>query len=373
MRLTPKYIASEIVKWTEYGLQRGAIYLTRLFIKRRRTPPTLDFNRSKVLFLRQNQIGDTLVSTPIFAALKQRYPNITLDVLLDRRNASALDGDANIHKRYIIKQTRFDIFTVLRNIRREHYDVVVDLIHSASSTSTLLCLFSNAKFYIGFKRENDFIYDVALAPNENARMLMQLAQVLKPFGIEPQTEALQPYFHLPDHAIEFAEQESNRLRGNDAGKFLIGINISASTELKFWGIEKFVQLIRSLKNLYPDAAIVVMSSKAYRPQALDITSDGILLATETKTLQHFAALISTLDLLITPDSAAVHFADIFRVPSVILANTPNGASAWYPSFTEFVSVHSPQLNISAIGVEAVLAACERVVEKLMSEKSNMER
>jgi len=61
------------------------------------------------------------------------------------------------------------------------------------------------------------------------------------------------------------------------------------------------------------------------------------------------------------------------VPSVILANTPTGASAWYPSFTEFSSVHSPQLNISSIVVKEVLAACERIVEKLMSEKSNMER
>ncbi len=372
MRFTPKYILSEIVKWTEYGLQRGVIYLMRLFIKRRRATPTVDCHSAKILFLRQNQIGDTLVSTPIFAALKRRYPTITLDVLLDRRNASVLDGDPNIRKRYVIKQTRFDVFTALRDIRRERYDIVVDLIHSASSTSTLFCLFAQASFYIGFKRENDFIYNLALAPNQHDRMLMQLAEVLKPFGIEPNAEELQPYFYLPESALAFSEKESARLRGE--GKFLIGINISASTELKFWGTEKFIRLIQSLHARYPDAQIAVMSSSVYRPKALEITSrSGAALARETKTLQEFAALISALDMLVTPDSAAVHFADIFRVPSVILANTPAGTRQWYPSFTEFVSIHAPQLNLSSIPLEQAIEVCDRFVEKLTSEKPILER
>lgn len=105
VKYTPKYIISEAIKWTEYGLQQGLIRLLRWVLPRRKASlHQVDFRTAKVLFLRQNQIGDALISTPIFAALKRHYPAMTIDVLLDRRNAVALEANPHIRKRYIIKQ-----------------------------------------------------------------------------------------------------------------------------------------------------------------------------------------------------------------------------------------------------------------------------
>jgi ADP-heptose:LPS heptosyltransferase len=160
VKYTPKYIISEAIKWTEYGLQQGLIRLLRWVLPRRKASlHQVDFRTAKVLFLRQNQIGDALISTPIFAALKRHYPAMTIDVLLDRRNAVALEANPHIRKRYIIKQKKLDILSAIHSIRKERYDIVVDLVHSASSTSTLICLCCNAKVIMGFERPNDFLYD----------------------------------------------------------------------------------------------------------------------------------------------------------------------------------------------------------------------
>lgn len=105
VKYTPKYLLSEAIKWTEYGIQQGLILLLRALLPRRKTSlRQVDFRTAKVLFLRQNQIGDALISTPIFAALKHHYPAMTIDILLDRRNAIAIEGNPHIQKRYIIKQ-----------------------------------------------------------------------------------------------------------------------------------------------------------------------------------------------------------------------------------------------------------------------------
>lgn len=339
------------------------IRVLSLLVRRKRVMEKVDFNTARVLLLRQNQIGDTLISTPIIAALKARYPGIALDVLLDKRNRSVFDSDANIRNRLIIKLTRFDIFSALSRIRRERYDFIVDLVHTPSMTSTALCLLSKARYTVGFERENDFIYDVKVRLEPQPRMLLSLAGVLRVFGIEPDAATLRPYFNLTPSSVEFAERVTSRLR--QGKKTLIGINISASKRTKFWGHDKFVRLVKLLQSLCPSAAVVILHSRDYREDAEHLASEtGAVVCDETKTLSDFAAVISKVDLLITPDSAAAHFADIFRTPAVILTNNPEGVTVWYPSFTEFVSVHSVDDYVSHIGYEEVAGATESFVKKL---------
>lgn len=103
---------------------------------------------------------------------------------------------------------------------------------------------------------------------------------------------------------------------------MIGLNISASSlTFKFWGTENFVALAKHIKARLPDAILLILYAKDYASFAKEIAQQsGAVLSEATPTLSDFAALISMLDALITPDSAAVHFADIFRVPSLILTH-----------------------------------------------------
>ncbi|MCS7013560.1 MAG: glycosyltransferase family 9 protein [Chloroherpetonaceae bacterium] len=363
-KYTPKYLLQEAVKWTEYGLQRGFIYLLRLLLPRRKGSLShIDFSQAKVLFLRQNQIGDALISTPIFAALKRHYPSITLDVVLDRRNATALDGNPYIRRRYVIKQARFDFIGVLQAIRQERYDMVIDLIHSASSTSTLLCLFSGASVIGGFERENDFVYDVKVQLPAGKRMLRQLAEILRLFQIDPDQEPLRPSFYLSPSSPSFAERILLPLRQQFT--HLVGVNISASSAtFKFWGKENFIALLRHLRQRFPSAAFVLLYAKSYRTLAEEIAiASGAELCEETPTLSDFAAVISMLDALITPDSAAAHLADIFGVPVFILTYLPEGETAWYPSFTSFHVMHSPNGLVASIPLAQVRSASEAFLER----------
>ncbi len=349
------------LKTLEKKIRAGTIAVLRRLVHRQRTvPANFDFNSAKLLCLRQNQIGDTLISTPIFSALKQHYPKLIIDVLLDKRNATTLDTNPNIRKRFILKQKWLDFFKVLFAVRREKYDFIVDLIHTPSSLSTLFCLLGGAQFTVGFERENDFIYDLKVPFKHKVRMLRTLAEILTAFHIVPEKVELRPSFPLPASANAFAERVFQSL----AGKKVIGINISASMRLKFWGVENFVSLIVKLRCDFPDVAFLVLYSNAYANEAAQIAKQAKAnLCDETKTLADFAAVISKLDLLITPDSAAVHMADAFNVPCVILTHNPEHITAWYPSFTESYTVHSKTGEVSSIELEQVYQVAKNFVWK----------
>jgi ADP-heptose:LPS heptosyltransferase len=344
------------VKSVEKLIRAGFIEGLRLLTRReKKIPSDFDFNSSKILCLRQNQIGDTLISTPVFAALKRHYPNITIDVLLDKRNATALDTNPHIRRRHILKKKKFDLFEVLAAVRREHYDCIVDLIHTPSSTSTLFCIFGNGRWTMGFERQNDFIYDEKVAFKKDVRMLRSLSEILALFGIAPDKENLRPEYRLDDASRLFAEQVVSRL----PSRLVIGVNISASLKIKFWGVEKFSELILSLQKTFSEATFLILNAKSYQSEAEEISNrSGAFICEETKTLSHFAAVISRVNLLVTPDSAAVHFADVFNIPCAILTHNPREITAWYPSFAASRTVHSENGEVASINVASV---CEAVM------------
>jgi ADP-heptose:LPS heptosyltransferase len=356
-------MAIPFLKKLEKKIREGIIALLRNVIHRQRAVPSdLDFNCAKLLCLRQNQIGDTLISTPIFSALKQHYPNIIIDVLLDKRNATTLDTNPNIRTRFILKQKLIDFFKVLLAVRREKYDVIVDLVHTPSSLSTLFCLLGRARLTVGFERENDFIYDVKVPFKREVRMLRTLAEILTAFRIAPDAVNLRPFFPLPPSSCAFAEKVVSLL----VGKKVIGVNISASLKLKFWGVKNFATLIGLLKRDFTDAEFLVLYSNAYAHEAKQIaTQANAHLCNETKTLTDFAAVISKLNVLITPDSAAVHLADAFNVPCVILTHNPEHITAWYPSFSESQTVHSKTGEVSSINVSEVYQVAKNFVQRFL--------
>ena len=100
-------------------------YLIVFHNKKTFIPEIKDHNLTKVLFIRQDRIGDVLVSTPIFTSLKNRYPNIILDILLSKNNYFVLDNEFFIRKRWMYNKKPWDIISLLRNLREEKYDYVI--------------------------------------------------------------------------------------------------------------------------------------------------------------------------------------------------------------------------------------------------------
>jgi ADP-heptose:LPS heptosyltransferase len=233
-----------LLKRIEILLRRFVIFILGLFISRRNQPPAeFDFRKCKILFVRQDRIGDVLISTPIFAAVKAHYSTVTIDVLLSENNYFALENDPLIRKRWLYQKKLGKIISLVRLIRKEHYDFVVDMMDNPSATSTILCLLFGARWNVGIAKDNMYVYDiqVPMLSRRDTHIVERIAQLLIPFHIDPQSEQLTIRYITSPASDTFAE---NILRSNlPRSRQLAGINISAGGSSRFWGIENYRALL----------------------------------------------------------------------------------------------------------------------------------
>jgi ADP-heptose:LPS heptosyltransferase len=324
----------EFLKPVEIGFRRFLVRLLGLLVKRSRPlPPGLDFSTRKYLFVRQDRIGDVLVSTPLIHALKARYPDACVDFLLSSNNHFVLENEPLVRKRWIYRKTLLSAIDILKNVRNEHYDFVIDLMDNPSATSTVLCALAGGTWNVGLSKENAYTYDITvpLLPRRNTHIVDRLAMLLTVFGIDIQDLDLKVHYAPLSENCASAEKflKENRV----LGKQLIGVNVSPGEGTRFWGVNNYQALISWLAKEYPESRTLILCQPSDRTVARTIAApfSDVLLSPETRTFDQFAALVQSLWMLVTPDTSAVHLAAAFSVPSVVMYVQSNKAlRIWEP-------------------------------------------
>jgi ADP-heptose:LPS heptosyltransferase len=356
-----------LFKKIEIAFRRILIRILGLLVHSRRPAPGLiDFRQRKFLFVRQDRIGDVLVSTPLFASLKNKYKDAIVDVLLSTNNHFVLANDPNVRKRWIYDKHILSSVRMIREIRKERYDFVIDLMDNPSATSTTICLLSGARWTVGLQKENEYAYDIVvpLLSRKETHIVDRIARLLVPFGIDPSTEDLRIRYNVTDQAQEFSKGvfEENKITPVKT----IGINISAGHEVRFWGVDNFRALITLLQRKYRNEAILLLSKPAHRPLAEEIARgfDNVIVAPVTHSFDEFAGLIENLGLLITPDTSAVHLAAAFSVPSAVLYVQSNkDLRIWDPYKSRSELLVADVDNLRVISPERVFQAVQRLKSK----------
>jgi ADP-heptose:LPS heptosyltransferase len=79
-------------------------------------------------------------------------------------------------------------------------------------------------------------------------------------------------------------------------------------------------------------------------------------------LREFAAILHQFDLLLTPDTAAVHLAAAWKIPTVALYQSDPAVAPWLPYHTPHRAV-ADQGGIPAISADRVIAALDELIKE----------
>lgn len=107
----------------------------------------------KILIIQTAFIGDVILATGILEKLHSHFPDTDLHFLLRKGNESILQGHPFLTKVWIWNKKenkQKNLFRLIREIRKERFDLVINLQRFASSG--LLTVFSGAQRKIGFKK-----------------------------------------------------------------------------------------------------------------------------------------------------------------------------------------------------------------------------
>ncbi|MCX6139567.1 MAG: glycosyltransferase family 9 protein [Candidatus Kapabacteria bacterium] len=320
----------------------------------------------RILVLRQDRIGDVLVAVPVLRALRECYPASVIDMVLSPNNIAARSAVAPYIDDVIIhlKGLR-GLLKTRRTLRVNSYDVVIDLMDNASSTSALLVSFAHSRYAVGIDKENRGVYThvVPLADRATVHIVERISRLLWPLNVDPATHDLHLEYPLTD--AERAEARRT-VREPSSKKKIFGINISGSDVSRMYSEAGIIELIEHCKKHHPDTEAIVLCAKQHQEMQERIAqATGSKAIAPTPSFHSWAAIVSELDALFTPDTSSVHLAAAFQKPSVVLfVHDRIDLMPWYPYLTTCYPVETTSGTIDQIPIAEVIQAVDRCLGDL---------
>ena len=292
----------------------------------------------RMLLLRQDRIGDVLVSEPFIRTLRAAYPSAVIDVVLSPNNLAARHAiAASINDVLLYRKGLLDVVRLVRLMRQRPYDVMVDLMDNPSTTSTLLLRLSGIPIRIGIDKSNRQVYThvVPLPDRSSVHIVERLANLLLPFGIDPQAVAL-------DLQYPYTQQDAHRAQhglGSDPRPTL-AVNVTGTDHARRYGTTQWAEAIRLIRERHPDWRVVLLSAPSdagvLRQLASKTEAD---LVEPSSSFHDFAVTVLQCQALVTADTSIVHVAAAHKVPQVVMYVHANKAlMPWYPYASPHVAL-----------------------------------
>lgn len=314
-------------------------------------------NCNRILLLRQDRIGDLLISVPFIKKLRNILPKAKIDILLGEKNISAKKPLLQyIDSIYIFKKKLLEIFKLIRILRNNKYDLIIDLFDNSSTTSSLLISKLKPKYSLGFQKENSNLYThiVPLPDKNKIHIVERLFSLLLPFNYDflPENEIIK--LEYPISAMELEKAFSKT--GKKIKRFRLGINLSGSDRTKFWGVNNFIDLINLFNNYYKEHEVFIYYTSGYINEAIEIEKNSVVKkAPLSNSFDEFAAMLKTCDIIFTPDTSAVHLAAAWQIPCIALFSYYEGnfGMPWIPYNSPGKNIIAKNSGINALNPTSV--------------------
>lgn len=333
-----------------------------------------------ILVVRQhNQIGDIIVSVPMFAALKKKFPNASLALAAAQTNYPVPFLKMNPYLSEAIVFDRSSLINVIKffiKLRKTKFDIgIVPSTIKISRTSHLINYLSGAKIRIGVR-------SVGSVSNKSSRLLNiksdyewiknNIHQIKRNLDVVQQIGCFLSEEEINDclqssiqRNLPFAEKFIHNQYKN-RNKPLIGIHVGAGQKKNIWPALNYFQLIEKLLEKFAlnllitcgplDSEIVEKLSHKFKKLKIKYVVE------KEFELNDLTGIISKMDLFITNNTGTMHIAGTTGVNMISLF-TEAEAAEWNPYGENKFYVQSKTDNINDISVNEVLELALKILNK----------
>lgn len=296
---------------------------------------------AKILVVQQKMIGDVLTSTILLEALREKYPKAELHYLVNSHTVPVLENNPFIDKLVLftpeVEKSKWEFFRFLKKIRKEKYDVVIDVYGKISSM--LISKFSGAAKRISYYKPHTAFFHTHTVkrlkiPEKGAGLAIEnrlkLLDTLKiPF-----------HYRVPKIFLSQKEMEMGKdfleNQGLDLDRPVFMLGVLGSSEKKTYPPRYMAQLIDQIAQQKPDAQLLFNYMPFQKKEAkfifahcrkstkrqirFDIFADG---------LRKFMMITKHCDALIGNEGGAVNIAKALGVPTFMIFCPFIGKQNWF--------------------------------------------
>ena len=295
----------------------------------RRTSPALP---SRILVIEPWNLGDVVLSTPILAELRARYPRARISLLAKPLAAQLLKGSplvdeiiafdlpwtAQRNKYPLSGRTLREMISLVRRLRAARFDATID--SRMDIRSNLLAAMTRAPNRLGYDIGGGGWLLTDTLPSERSAS-HKIDDWLALLDLLPGKSTVFAKSRRPTLAVTSDEKDRARqmLRSRGVGEGpVIAYHPGGSHPGKRWPREQYDQLISDLQRSVGGSHIVFLG-----PEEKDFDSwpsDAVVIR---PSLRELMALLTCCDILVCNDSGPMHVADALGVPVVAIFEVGN--------------------------------------------------
>lgn len=300
----------------------------------------------KILLIRNDNIGDLVCTTPAIEAIRKKYPNSKIDIVVNSLNSFVIKNNPFLDKIYTYTKTKhknkfldkiiafFKKGEILYKIKKERYDICIIFRSSYSKYAGLFAKVSKAKRVIGVdeNKEANFITDKILFSNINETKLC--FEILKPLNIFYDNEKI--FF------------KSNFK--NEKYKDFVFFHISSREKENKISANKAIDIINFLKTKYKNI-VITAEDPVFADEVSKKTGVKYL---KTSSLNELVSYLKSVKFLLTLEGGFMHIAPAIGVNTLIIFGKTD-MNRWKPIYT----------NVKCIALQDETKLAENVDNKLI--------
>jgi len=298
---------------------------------------------NKILLITLTNIGDAVLTLPVALVLKERFPSAQLDVLLGPRAQGLFRKIPYFHQTIVYDKriTLSEKIKLVLKLRKEKYDLIVDLRHS------LFPLFIGARYHTPLlfrvpeqiRHKRDFhLYKLKLSgvdftPSESpgspwaGKEYLPRTNVLVRGLLRKGRVKASPFLtgvtnFSFDNPLGISADEERRIdelladKGIYPEDKLIVLAPGARDKKKRWDPEKFACLVDKLTEQGKVILVGGAEEKGVINEVISLTAEKPLRLDGEIDLKELAVLLKRCTLFIGNDSAPMQIASLLRTPTI---------------------------------------------------------
>ncbi|MGC6389979.1 glycosyltransferase family 9 protein [Ewingella sp. S1.OA.A_B6] len=307
----------------------------------------------RVLILRTgDEIGDAIISTGL--AKKLHDAGYQVNFLAGKSIVNLFTYSDFINKVFLYDREKSP-----RQLKREKFDIVIDLNDILTFRRINLIYNINANMTIGFNKSKYPMYSSSIDFMDiDIHITERYKKVLDLLGID--STGYEYSLGVSDHD----EKVISEKMASDSVKYLVALNPLTSSEDKNLSKNQVEKIVSFIKENYHGIGIILMGKYE---KISNFQTDGSLIFPES-TISFAAAIVKKADLIITPDTSIVHLSRVFNKKMVAIYN--NGRveetgflayNMWLPGYENSTVIRVNTPNISEFDTAEIIQKVKEII------------
>ncbi len=277
----------------------------------------------KILIIRHDRIGDTILATPVITSLKKSLPDAELFIVVGPGGYKVVKENPYIKRTFIYDKKGFisspgKLFSFITGLRREKIDLSLTLSHSFTVTGSLISLLSRARYRVGYRdRYSAIFYDVEIPKDGILRHEIENNLFL----IE--SLGIRDVIKKPD--IFVSASEESRIKGfltknrRSPELPLISINPGSRVRALGWALSNYVEICNRLTDKRVGEVILIFGpgEDDLHDHMMRLVKQRPIVASQFS-IRELTVVTDRSDLLICNHTGIMHIASAVKTPVIAI-------------------------------------------------------